>query len=92
VVQLHLRGALDEARGWLVDFYDLDRAWAPCHEQLDHFYLNDIDGLENPTSERIARWIWDRMKPAIPQLTRVLVKETCDAGGAYAPDPDAGRT
>lgn len=87
VVQLHVRGPLDAAKGWLVDYYDMDQAWAPCHEQLDHRYLNEIDGLENPTSEMIARWIWDRVQPSLPQLARVLVKETCDAGCVYLGEP-----
>ena len=85
VVQLHVRGPLDEAKGWLVDFYDIDQAWAPCHERLDHYYLNDVEGLENPTSEHIARWIWDRVKPLVPSLARVVVKETCDSGCVYCP-------
>ena len=74
VVQLHLRGLLDERKGWLVDYYDVDLAWAPCHERLDHRYLNEVEDLENPTSERIAHWIWVRVKPALPQLARVVVK------------------
>ena len=86
VVQLHMRCLLDEAKGWLVDFYDVDRAWAPCHEALDHRYLNEVTGLDNPTSERIAGWIWDRVKPVLPQLARVVVKETCDAGCVYSGD------
>lgn len=83
VVQVHVRGRLDASKGWLVDYYDIDQAWAPCHERLDHHYLNEVEGLENPTSETIARWIWDRVRPSLPQLARVLVKETCDAGCAY---------
>lgn len=85
VVQLHCRGALDEEKGWLVDFYDIDRAFAPCFEQLDHHYLNEIRGLENPTSEIIARWIWNQVKPSLQQLVRVMVKETCDSGCVYSP-------
>lgn len=83
VAQLHCRGPLDEERGWLLDFYEVDRAFSPCLELLDHNYLNDIDGLANPTSEVIARWIWSRVKPALPQLVRVVIKETCDSGCAY---------
>jgi 6-pyruvoyltetrahydropterin/6-carboxytetrahydropterin synthase len=86
VVQLHCRGPMDEAKGWLVDFYDIDKAFAPCFERLDHHYLNEIEGLENPTSEIIARWIWDRVKPSLPQLARVVVKETCDSGTVYCPE------
>jgi 6-pyruvoyltetrahydropterin/6-carboxytetrahydropterin synthase len=88
VVQLIVRGPLDADKGWVVDYYDIDTAWAPCDAQLDHRYLNEIDGLENPTSEAIARWIWERVQPRLPRLARVLVKETCDAGCVYL-GPDA---
>ncbi|MCY0726064.1 6-carboxytetrahydropterin synthase, partial [Klebsiella pneumoniae] len=49
----------------------------------DHYYLNDIPGLENPTSEVLAKWIWDQMKPLVPLLSAVMVKETCTAGCVY---------
>ena len=57
--------------------------WAPLGDKLDHHYLNEIEGLENPTSEILAKWIWDRMKPTIPSLARVTVHETCDARCEY---------
>ena len=88
IVELHVRGRLDEGRGWLVDFYDVDTAWAPCHDALDHRYLNDVDGLDNPTSEILARWIWSRVKPALPLLHRIVVRETCDSGCTYFGDDD----
>jgi 6-pyruvoyltetrahydropterin/6-carboxytetrahydropterin synthase len=50
---------------------------------LDHYYLNEIKGLENPTSEILARWIWDRLLPSLPQLTKVVVRETCTSGCIY---------
>jgi len=53
---------------------------------LDHNYLNDVPGLENPTSEQIARWIWDRLAPSLPGLSRVVVRETCTAGAIYTGD------
>ncbi len=53
----------------------------------DHHYLNEIPGLENPTSENIARWIWDRLKPTLPLLCRVVVRETCTAGASYDGTP-----
>jgi len=76
-VELALEGQLDERFGWVCDFADVRRAWEPLHEQLDHRYLNDVPGLENPTSEVLASWIWDRVKPTLPLLCRVSVLETC---------------
>jgi 6-pyruvoyltetrahydropterin/6-carboxytetrahydropterin synthase len=66
-----------------MDFAELKAAFAPLHRALDHNYLNDIPGLENPTSEQIARWIWDRLAPTLPGLSRVVVRETCTAGAIY---------
>ena len=81
--ELHLRGPLDPHAGWVMDFADVKKAFAPLYDQLDHRYLNDIPGLENPTSEHIARWIWYKLKPALPLLARVVVHETCTAGASY---------
>ncbi len=67
----------------LVDFLEVDRAFQPLFDQLDHHYLNEIEGLENPTSENFARWLWERVAPAIPGLSRVVVRETCDTGCVY---------
>jgi 6-pyruvoyltetrahydropterin/6-carboxytetrahydropterin synthase len=83
-VELHVRGEVDAHAGWVMDFADVKRAFAPLYEQLDHHYLNEIEGLENPTSEHLARWIWQRLQPALPQLARVVVHETCTSGAAYA--------
>ncbi|MBS0577329.1 MAG: 6-carboxytetrahydropterin synthase [Proteobacteria bacterium] len=55
----------------------------PLHAQLDHHYLNDIEGLDNPTSERLAIWIWDRLKPVLPALSEVVIHETCTSGCRY---------
>ncbi len=69
--------------GWLIDFGDLYDMWRPLHDQLDHRYLNDVPGLENPTSEVLAKWIWDKMKPILPELDQVTLFETCDARCEY---------
>jgi len=69
-----------------MDFDDIKQAFAPLLEQLDHHYLNDIAGLENPTSEHLARWIWARLKPALPELSEVEIKETCNTGCRYQGD------
>jgi 6-pyruvoyltetrahydropterin/6-carboxytetrahydropterin synthase len=82
-VAVHVTGALREPEGWVMDFGDLKAAWAPLHEALDHRYLNDIDGLENPTSEALARWIWRRLAPSLPGLSQVVVRETCTSGCVY---------
>jgi 6-pyruvoyltetrahydropterin/6-carboxytetrahydropterin synthase len=79
-VALYVAGEPDEHTGWIVDFADIERAFAPLHDALDHRYLNEIEGLENPTSEVLAAWIWDRVVPALAGLSRVVVRETCTAG------------
>ena len=83
-VELHVRGPVDPQLGWVMDFADIKAAFEPLYEQLDHRYLNDVAGLENPTSENLARWIWSRLKPALPMLARVVVHETCTSGCDYA--------
>ncbi|MEE4107699.1 MAG: 6-carboxytetrahydropterin synthase, partial [Halieaceae bacterium] len=69
--------------GWIMDFGDIKAACRPVIDQLDHYYLNDIEGLENPTSENLCRWIWERLKPALPTLSAVEIKETCTTGCIY---------
>ena len=73
-------GQVDEAAGWVIDFADIQRAFEPLRAQLDHYYLNEIDGLENPTSENLARWIWQRLEPTLPLLSEVVVRETLHVG------------
>ena len=82
-VELAVAGPVDETSGWFIDFQHLYDAWSPLHEVLDHHYLNEVPGLENPTSEFLARWVWDRIKPALPPLVRVTVFETCEARCEY---------
>ena len=81
-IEVHVQGELDPALGWVMDFADLKAAFAPLFEQLDHRYLNDIEGLENPTSEMLARWIFQRLAPRITGLDRVMVHETCTSGAS----------
>jgi 6-pyruvoyltetrahydropterin/6-carboxytetrahydropterin synthase len=83
-VQIHVSGEIDPTLGWVMDFGDLKAAAKPVLEQLDHRYLNEIAGLENPTSEVIARWIWQKLFPVIPSMSRIVVRETCTAGCVYA--------
>lgn len=82
-VEIHLKGEIGAQSGWVMDFADVKSAFRPLYDQLDHHYLNDIAGLENPTSERLAVWIWDRLKPALPLLSEVVVHETCTSGCRY---------
>jgi 6-pyruvoyltetrahydropterin/6-carboxytetrahydropterin synthase len=87
-VAVHVAGSVSEPSGWVVDFADIDAAFAPIMDRLDHHYLNEIDGLENPTSENLAVWIWERLAPTLPGLCRIVVRETCDSGCVYSgPDP-----
>lgn len=82
-VELHLRGAVDAHTGFVMDYADIKSAFKPILDRLDHYYLNDIEDLENPTSENIARWIWAQAKPVLPLLCRVVVHETCTSGCVY---------
>ena len=82
-VRLYIQGEVDSSTGWIIDFGDVKKIFAPIYDQLDHYYLNDIPGLENPTSEVLAKWIWEKVKPLLPQLSKVEIKETCTAGCIY---------
>ena len=85
-VSIHVSGAVDTQSGWVMDFADIKAAFKPVWERLDHHYLNDITGLENPTSENLARWIWRELKPALPLLSKIIIKETCTSGCVYCGD------
>lgn len=80
---VHLRGIIDPATGWVMDFAAMRSAVDPIIEQLDHHYLNEIDGLSQPTAEVITRWIWSRLKPALPGLCRLELFETAKCGCVY---------
>ncbi|WP_256792966.1 6-carboxytetrahydropterin synthase QueD [Terrabacter sp. Ter38] len=82
-VQVHVTGIVGAQTGWVQDFGDIKAAFKPLEDQLDHNYLNEIDGLENPTSEVLARWIWDRLVGEIDNLSAVQVRETCTSGCIY---------
>lgn len=82
-VEIAIEGPVDPETGWFVDYQVLYDAWGPLHQVLDHNYLNEVEGLENPTSEVLAKWIWDRMRGAVPGLARVTLFETCDARCEY---------
>jgi 6-pyruvoyltetrahydropterin/6-carboxytetrahydropterin synthase len=80
VVRVTVTGPIDPVTGFVVDFADVQRAFAPVHEALDHRFLNDVVGLENPTSEHLAVWIWRALKGALPGLSAVEITETGASG------------
>jgi 6-pyruvoyltetrahydropterin/6-carboxytetrahydropterin synthase len=82
-VEVHVRGDVDPRLGWVMDFAEVKAAVKPVIDRLDHYYLNEIEGLENPTSEVLARWLWARLKPSLPTLSRIVVRETCTSGCTY---------
>lgn len=81
--EVKIGGEVDPAMGWLIDFGDISAVVKPLVEILDHNYLNEIPGLENPTSEQISMWLWNRIKPSLPGLKEVIVHETCTARCVY---------
>jgi len=82
-IDVHITGPADEHAGGVRDFADLTGAMRPILDRLDHYYLNEIEGLENPTSEVLARWIWTRLQTVMPELSQIVVRETCTSGCVY---------
>ena len=82
-VRVDLEGPVGDESGWVMDFADLKAVVEPVRLELDHRYLNDVDGLDNPTAERIAEWLWRRLAPELPLLSAVEVRETPNAGCTY---------
>ncbi len=74
--EVEVRGPVADETAWYMDFKDIKTAASPIVDMLDHTYLNDIEGLEDGTSEVMARWIWKRMEPSLPGLYRITVHET----------------
>lgn len=83
-IKVYVRGPVDPEAGWVMDFADISNAFAPLQAILDHNYLNDINGLDNPTSENLSRWIWARLAVTLKGLSRIEVQETCTSGCAYS--------
>jgi 6-pyruvoyltetrahydropterin/6-carboxytetrahydropterin synthase len=82
-IAIHVRGTIDPLLGWVIDFADIKTAFQTIEDQIDHRCLNEVEGLENPTSENLAHWLWVRLRPVLPALSRVVVKETCTSGCIY---------
>ncbi len=78
-----VRGPIREPEGWVMDFADLKRVINPLVDSLDHQMLNELPGLENPTAENIARWFWRRLRPAVPGLHKLILRETRSSGCVY---------
>jgi 6-pyruvoyltetrahydropterin/6-carboxytetrahydropterin synthase len=79
-----VEGEVDPAKGYLIDYGDIKQAAEPIVKRLDHYYLNEVEGLANPTSEVIARWLWEKLKPALPMLVLITVYETCTSRCDYS--------
>ena len=86
-IEVAIHGPVDPTTGWLMDFAELKRAWEPLYAELDHRCLNDVPGLDNPTSENLAHWLWERLKGPLPLLERVTVHETCSARCDFEGEP-----
>jgi 6-pyruvoyltetrahydropterin/6-carboxytetrahydropterin synthase len=86
-VEVRVSGPVDARLGWVTDFAVLAAAFEPVHEALDHRYLNEVPGLENPTSEHIAAWIWEHLSAGGLPLASVTVRETCNSGCEYRGEP-----
>ena len=82
-IEIAVGGTMDPDKGWIMDYGDIKQAFQPLFDRLDHNYLNDIAGLENPTSEHLAMWIWERLQPELHTLTAVIVHETCTTTCEY---------
>lgn len=82
-VEIAVEGEVDTDTGWFLDYGVIRAALEPIRLKLDHYCLNEIAGLENPTSEHVARWIWERLKPELPSLARITVHETCESRCEY---------
>ena len=87
-IHVHVRGTVGEETGWVIDFADIKVAFSPIHDTLDHNYLNEIEGLSNPTSENLARWIWRQLHPRLSGLSQIIVKETCNTACIYKGEDD----
>jgi len=85
---IYVSGPIDKEFGWVVDFAGITQAIKPILDQLDHRCLNDVEGLENPTTEHLAQWIWTRLKAGLPQLSRIIINETSSSGCMYRGEDD----
>lgn len=87
-VVVHVRGPVDTEKGWVVDYADVEKAWAPLHAMLDHRLLNEVPGLENPTSEMLALWLLERFHVEGAKVHAIRVEETCRSACTVYADLD----
>ena len=85
-IEIYISGDNSNDQGWVQDFADISEKFKPIFNQLDHRYLNKVEGLENPTSENLAKWIWVRLIVNLPNLSRIIIQETCTTGCIYTAD------
>ena len=88
-IELHVSGPVDPKLGWVLDFADIKKAFKDVEDQIDHRCLNEVAGLENPTSENLCRWLWQKLKPELPTLSKIVVKETCTSGCIYSGESES---
>lgn len=82
-VEVVVEGDVTKEKGYLIDYGEITEVVEPLRTQLDHYCLNEIEGLENPTSEMLAVWIWERLTEKLPMLSQIIVHETCSASCTY---------
>lgn len=82
-VEVVVEGEVDPAKGYLIDFGEIKAVLGPIEDRLDHRLLNEVEGLENPTAEMLAKWVYDRVKPELPLLSAIRVRETCTSAAEY---------
>lgn len=76
-----------ERAGMLMDYGEISKAVAILVEtRLDHHHLNTSTGLDNPTSEELARYVYDQIKHKLPLLKAVEIRETCTSACIYRPN------
>ena len=79
-IKISVKQKIDKTTGFVIDFQDGSQ---PIIEILDHKYLNDIEDLNNPTSENMCIWIWKKLKPSLPNIYEIEIKETDSTGCIY---------
>jgi 6-pyruvoyltetrahydropterin/6-carboxytetrahydropterin synthase len=89
-VDIIVEGEIPEGQSYLIDFGEMKEAVSPIRDRLDHYCLNEIEGLENPTAEMLAHWIWARLEPALPILKEIHIAETCTSRCEYRGPDDGG--